>query len=64
MCEAVTLERITQAVRGLSEPMALRVLDFIEDLTDIVEANARLSDPLPPIPMDALIHEFGLDDSI
>jgi len=62
MCEATTLDRITRAVRDLPEPLAVKVLDYIEDLTDIAEANARLADPQPAIPLDDIVHEFGLED--
>lgn len=62
MCETATFERITQAVRNLPEPLAVKVLDYIEDLADIAEANARLADPQTPIPLEAIIHEFGLED--
>ncbi len=61
MCESATLERITEAVRGLPEPWAAKVLDYIEDLADIAEANARLSDPQPAIPLEDIIREFGLE---
>lgn len=61
MCESATLERITEAARGLPEPLAEKVLDYIEDLADIAEANARLSDPQPTIPLEDIIREFGLE---
>ncbi|SMF96527.1 hypothetical protein SAMN02949497_3927 [Methylomagnum ishizawai] len=61
MCESATLERITQAVRGLPEPLAEKVLEYIEDLADIAEANARLADPQPAIPLEDIIREFDLE---
>jgi hypothetical protein len=62
MCEPDTLERITQAARDLSEPAALKALAYLEDLLDIEEANRRMANPQPSIPLEAIIHEFGLDD--
>jgi hypothetical protein len=62
MCESVTLERINQAVRDLPEPLAIKVLDYIEDLIDIADANARLADPQPGIPLEEIIREFGLEE--
>ena len=62
MCEAATLERITQAARGLPEALAGKALEYIEDLADIAEADARLADPLPTIPLEDIIREFGLED--
>jgi hypothetical protein len=60
MCEPVTLEQINQAVRGLPEPMAIKVLEYAEDLADIAEANYRLANPQPGIPLEEIIREFGL----
>ena len=62
MCEPNTLERITQAARNLPEPAALKALDYLEDLLDIEEANRRMANPQTPIPLESIIHEFGLDD--
>lgn len=61
MCESVTLERINQTVRGLPEPMAIKVLEYAEDLADIAEANHRLANPQPGIPLEEIIREFGLE---
>lgn len=63
MCESATLERITQAVRGLPEPLAEKVLDYIEDLADIAEANARLASPRPAIPLEDNIREFDIAET-
>ena len=62
MCETATFDRIARAVRDLPEPLAVKVLEYIEDLADIAEANARLADPQPPIPLEGIIHEFDLED--
>ncbi|TAN52473.1 MAG: anti-toxin [Methylococcaceae bacterium] len=62
MCESTTLEKITHAARGLPESLAVRVLEYIEDLADTAEADRRLADPRPAIPLAEIIREFGLDD--
>jgi hypothetical protein len=61
MCESTTLERINHAVRALPEPLAIKVSDYIEDLIDIVEANERLADPQPGIPLEKVMRELGLE---
>lgn len=62
MCESATLERITQAARNLPEPAALKALAYLEDLLDIEEANRRMADPQPAIPLESIIREFELED--
>lgn len=62
MCEPETLDRIAQAARALPEPAALKALACLEDLLDLEEARKRMANPLPPIPLESIIHEFGLED--
>lgn len=62
MCEPTTLEKITHAAHNLPESLAIRVLEYIEDLADAAEADRRLADPQPGIPLAAIIDEFGLDN--
>jgi hypothetical protein len=64
MCEPNTLERITQAARNLPEHAALKALAYLEDMLDIEEANRRITDPQTPIPLESIIHEFGLEDRV
>lgn len=62
MCESVTLEQITHAARHLPESAAIKALSYLEDLLDIEEANRRVADPQPAIPLERIIHEFDLED--